>query len=112
MVVNLMNKNSQFESFLSRLRRGEEINYNFFIDLEWLERHDRLENFSADWIEVITERLTDDGSNVISFRWRFDSEQKNIVLERSDDDSQWFQEASFNIETDMEDLKDFFEVVQ
>jgi hypothetical protein len=105
-----MNKESQFEQFLVRLRNREEIVYTFYIDPDWLEKHGSFENYSIDWIEVITERFTDDDSYAIELRWRMESEQNIIVLERSDDDSQWYRVASFNPVADLEHLKEFFEI--
>jgi len=107
-----MNKEAQFEQFLDRLRNGEVITYTFFIDFDWLERHGSYENYSVDWIDVITERFTDDGSSVIQFRWSIEPEHVILVLERSDDDSPWYHQISFSVVDELDDIKELFEVSQ
>lgn len=102
-----MDKNKQYEDFVSKLKSGETIEYSFMLDMDWMGYHHVYEKVNNDWIEGVTERLIDgdDGREWVTFEWKYDSEKNefNCYVE-SDRDEKELEQC---VEGD-EELRFFF----
>jgi len=71
----MFNKNEQFQSFITKLKRGDIVSYTFSLGMDWFVSHKNYENVNNDWIEGVTERLIDgdDGREWFTFEWKYNS---------------------------------------
>ena len=75
-----MDRNKQFQDFITKLKIGDKVSYTFFIDWDWYESHGHYEDVNNDWIEGVTERLIDgnDGREWFTFEWKYNSIDKEF----------------------------------
>jgi hypothetical protein len=102
-----MDKLKQYKEFLTKLKGGETEFFDFYIDMDWYERHGNYEDKYGEWIEGVTERLIDgdDGRSWFNFYWDYNKDKDEFYCSmESDLDS---KEIILRLEGE-EELRDYF----
>ena len=103
-------KERQFIEFVAKLLSGKVVTFEFHLDYDWYEFHQRFEERNGDLIQGVTERFIDGDDELVSitFNWAYNAVECSFECSKCEDGGIFETFKSYSIHSEFHDFAELF----